>query len=142
MMGQINPQITAIWDVSNAAMSDTGGIDQALMKPAEWSKLAEAATRLERTSQMMAKAKLIRASLTAPDPEKEAEPGVIWMSDIQHHLDADPDGFRALAEAFSISAGKLADAAQRQDALAAGDLLEQVNAGCETCHTAFWYPPD
>ena len=136
MQTVINPAIMAIWDIGNNAMNEEGGIDPALMDPAKWSALAEAAGALEATGHDMAGAQTLRA---AGEDNQAVEDFEVTMDQVQAALDADPEGFRRLAATFATHAGELKAAAEAQDAVAAGELVAGMDAACAECHAQFWY---
>ena len=141
MTDEINPAIMGVWDISNAAMSDTGGIDPALMNDKSWQDLADAARQLAAASMTLAGSEMLLSA--APDnvPEGDGQNGLPAMEDIQHYINADPVSFREKAQALADVASALAVAAQSYDAEKAGPLVEELNLACENCHSQFWYPP-
>jgi len=135
MQAQVNPAVTRIWDVGNAAMDDTGGIDPALMDDAQWKRLAEASAALEASGRKMAAAHTLRAA----EPENWAtEEFAVSMDQVQAALDADPEQFRQLAAGLAEHAAQLNAAAQARDAGRAGEIVAQMDSICAGCHTQFW----
>jgi len=137
MQKQVNPAALAIWDVGNNAMNDAGGIDPALMDDAKWSKLAEAAGQLSAVGKAIAAATNFKAA--AEDNTAVGE-GEIAMAEVQRHVDADTAGFRQMGAAMAEHADKLGAAAQARDAAQAGEIVSQMDAVCESCHSRYWYP--
>ena len=138
MVDGVNPAALAIWDVTNAAMDDEGGLDPALIDADGWSKLAEAAQMLEVYGKRMAEAKVIVAG--GPDLVSGALPeGVASKEQIQAMIDADPEGFRAVSADMAQQAAALGSAARARDATAVGDLAAGIDGACQACHTRYWY---
>ena len=138
MVAEINPAALEIWDVTNNALSDTGGLDPALMDGAAWGKLQEAAQMLEFHSRRLEQAPTIFAG--GPDVVTgEIPPGVSTRAEIQAKIDADPEGFRELSRVMAERARALADAARARDAAAAGDLALTLDEPCQSCHQRYWY---
>ena len=138
MVDGVNPAALAIWEVTNAAMNDEGGLDPALIDADGWSKLAEAARMLETYGKRMAEARTIVAG--GPDlVSGELPPGVASKEQIQAMIDADPAGFRAVSADMAERAAALVAAARTRDAAAAGDLASGIDGACQTCHTRYWY---
>jgi cytochrome c556 len=137
MQNGVNPAMTSIWDVSNNAVSDDGGIDPSLMDDAKWAQIAEGADRLSASARPLAAGSAFLAS--APDNVSIAE-GEVEMVEIQKHLDADPQGFAQMAAGLADHAAKLAAAARAKDAAAAGRLVSELDGVCEGCHSVYWYP--
>ena len=138
MVDGVNPAALAIWDVTNAAMDDEGGLDPALIDAEGWSQLAEGSRVLETYGKRMAEAQTIVAG--GPDLlSGEVPPGVASKAQIQAMIDADPDGFRAVAADMAGQAAALVAAAGARDAAAAGDLASAIDGACQACHTRYWY---
>lgn len=137
MKEAVNPAIFGIWDITNNAMNDEGGIDPKQMDDAKWATVEARALDLAKVSRAMANAAVIRAA--APGDDKVDE-GAVAMADIQRYVDAEPAAFRAFALAQAEHADKLAEAAEQKDAAAAGDLVAGLDGVCEACHARFWYP--
>lgn len=138
MIERINPATLAIWDVGNNAMDDTGGLDPALLDEDAWARLEGAARQLADESLRMSRAEVLIAA--TPDSEAPAaEEGAIPMEAVQRLIDADPQGFRALAAEMAREAEAVAAAARARDAKAAGDLVFGLDQACQACHARFWY---
>ncbi|OYW46809.1 MAG: hypothetical protein B7Z33_00030 [Sphingomonadales bacterium 12-68-11] len=138
MIDGVNPAALAIWDVTNTAVDDAGMLDPALMGAADWTRIEEAALALQDESRRMARAQTIVAG--GPDlVSGELPPGVASKGQIQAMIDADPDGFRAVAADMAERAAALIAAAKRRDAAATGDLSAAIDEHCTACHTRYWY---
>jgi hypothetical protein len=137
MQKHVNPAVMSIWDVTNNAVSDDGGIDPAQMDDDKWAQVAVGADRLSIAGQDLAIASAYLAA--APDNLEVAE-GEVPMAKVQVHLDADPKGFAELARTLADHAEQLASAARAKDAATAGALVSEMDAVCESCHARFWYP--
>jgi hypothetical protein len=138
MVAEINPAALEIWDVSNNALSDTGGLDPTLLDEAAWGRLQEAARTLEFYSRRLEQAQSISAG--GPDVVTgEVPPGVSTKAEIQAKIDADPEGFRALSGLMAERARALADAAKARDTVTAGDLALRLDEPCQSCHQRYWY---
>ena len=136
MVRGINPAALAIWDVSNNAMSETGGLDPALMDNAAWSRLQEAARSLERHSRRMAEAETIYVGA-----HNDATEGFATRAEIQAMIDSDPNGFRVLSRKMADDALELLDSATERDAKRSGDLAEGLSENCGSCHSRYWEKP-
>lgn len=136
MVRWINPAALAIWDVSNNAMGETGGLDPALMDAAAWAKLADAARLLEQHSRRMADAPALHVG--AHNDEIE---GFATRAEIQAMIDADPEGFRKLSRDMAEHAGELAGAATARNIQQSGGLAESLSERCQVCHSRYWEKP-
>jgi hypothetical protein len=141
MVDGVNPAAVAIWDVTNAAMDDDGGLDPAQIDAEAWGKIEDAARMLETYGNRMAEAQTIVAG--GPDlVSGEVPPGVATREQIQAMIDADPDGFRAVSAEMAAQAASLVVAARERDAAVAGDLASGIDGACQACHTRYWFLQD
>jgi hypothetical protein len=137
MQDQVNPAMTAIWDVGNNALDDNGGLDAALLDDAKWATVADNADKLAAAGTAIAEAGSFVAAAAANSTVAEGE---ITMAAVQQHIDANPDGLKQMGAAFADTATRLAAAARAKDARTAGDLISGMDQVCESCHLEFWYP--
>ena len=138
MVDGVNPAALAIWEVTNAAMNDEGGLDPAKIDAEAWGKIEDAARMLEVYGNRMAGAKAIVAG--GPDlASGEIPPGVASKEQIQAMIDADPEGFRAVAADMAAQAASLATAARARNTSVAGELASGIDEACQSCHTRYWY---
>ena len=137
MQQHVNPAVMSIWDVTNNAMDDEGGIDPAQMDAAKWRQVAEGAERLAASGREMAAA---TAFVAAAPGNTSVDQGEISMAQVQRQIDSDPRLFRLMATAQAAHADRLAAAARAQDAAAPGELVAGLDGVCESCHARFWYP--
>lgn len=136
MVRWINPAAMAIWDVSNNAMGEAGGLDPALMDDAAWTRMRQAAELLELHSRHMAEAQTLRVG--AHNDELE---GFATRAEIQAMIDADPQGFRTLSRETADHARELAAAALARNVQQAGGLTESLSERCQDCHSRYWEKP-
>ncbi len=140
MLDQIDANADMLWEYSNSAISDQGGLDPALLNDALWARIADLASKVEGGA----------LTLAAMDPLVVARPGVAIADEdvefghsaaqVQAFLDAAPEDFQTFASALAVHAGSLAMAARNKDAIVAGPLIDQLDGVCEDCHLEFWYP--
>jgi len=137
MQGQVNPAMTAIWDVGNNALDDNGALDASLLDDAKWAAVAENADKLAAAGKAISEAGSFVAA--AADNSTVGE-GEITMAAVQQHIDGNPDGLKQHGASFADSATRLAAAARAKDAKTAGDLISGMDQVCENCHLDYWYP--
>ena len=138
MVDGINPAAITIWDITNAAMDDTGEFNFAQVDNAGWARLGNAAQLMERYSNAMASAEQLQAG--GPQlADGEIPPGVATREEIQDMIDSDTAGYRAMSQVMAGQAAALAAAAQAQDGQAVGELVGRMDAACQTCHVRYWY---
>jgi cytochrome c556 len=137
MQRDVNPAVMSIWDVTNNAMNDEGGVDPAQMDAAKWAQVAEGAERLAASGKAMAEASVYVAAATGDTQVAEGE---VPMEAVQRHIDSDPRLFGHMGAALAAHADKLAVSARAQDAAATSELVAELDGVCESCHARFWYP--
>ena len=137
MQQAVNPAMLSIWDITNNAMNDEGGIDPVQMDAAKWQQIAEGADQLAAAGTAMAEAE---AFVAAAPGNSAVDEGAVPMAEVQRHLDSDPRLFAQMAAAFAAHSTQLAEAAKKQDAVATSELIVQMDGVCESCHARFWYP--
>jgi hypothetical protein len=137
MQQHVNPAMLSVWEVTNNAVSDDGGIDPAQMDDEKWAQVAAGADRLSLAGQDLAQASAYLAA--APDNAAVGD-GEVPMTQVQAHLDADPKGFAEMARTLASRAEQLASAARAKDAVMAGALVSEMDGVCESCHARYWYP--
>ncbi|HWK41126.1 MAG TPA: cytochrome c [Croceibacterium sp.] len=137
MQDGVNPAMLAIWDVSNSALNDEGGINPALVDDAQWASIADAADQMAAAGESMAAAE---SFIAAAPGNTEVGDGEISMAAVQQHIDADPAGLKQMAAAFTEHARQLSAAARAKDAVSAGELITEMDGVCESCHSRYWYP--
>lgn len=138
MAGTIDPAADAVWA---AVSSETGpnGIEEHFPRTAqEWARLRRQALDI------VAAAKLLQVDgrpVSHGQPLEDADvPGISTAPQIRQAIDADRAAFKAHAgELHAAGKAVLAaiDARSPQRLLAAG---EKLDAACERCHAAYWYP--
>ena len=134
-------QAQAIWDVGNQAQDDKGNPDASKLKPTDWAKVVTAGTQVKNASQTLAKAEHVMAS--APGQKIDGEggsPDAPTAKQVQGFIDANPQVFRAFAQALSVSMDQIVTAAQAKNAQKLFDASGNLDQICEDCHVKFWYP--
>jgi hypothetical protein len=138
MAGVIDPAADRIWD---AVSSETGphGVEEHFPRTAqEWAALRRQALDI------VAAANLLQAGglpVSHGQPLEDADvPGISTAPQIRHAIDADPRAFAAHARQLHTAGRDILaaiDARSPQRLLIAG---ERLDAACERCHAAYWYP--
>lgn len=136
MTQNVNPSMLGIWEITNNAMDENGGLDPTQMDEAKFDNLAYSAGRLAEAGRIMAE---WEAPVAAAANNRTVSEEQVSMDHVQHLLDGDPAGFRQLAAAFAEHSEKLVAAAKARDAVATGTLVGEMDAVCESCHAQYWY---
>ena len=136
MVRWISPAAQAIWDVTNSASAETGGLDPARMDAAAWARLEDAARAVETRSEVLAQAETLRVGA-----HNEDLAGFATRAEIQAMIDADPNGFRTLSRQMAQHAHELVQASAARDDRASRALAESLSDRCAACHTRYWEKP-
>jgi hypothetical protein len=129
-----------LWEISNLAIDDQGGIDASAMSDENWARLADAADALAAEADLIAAAKRY---VVAPDGAPlldEGKPGGVTKQQVRAHIAKDPAGFAVMAQSLVDHARATAAAARAKDAKKAGQQVIELDHVCEGCHLEFWYP--
>lgn len=140
MKDQVDRNADELWDISNAAIGDTAGIDPAKMTDARWAQLEAKAEAVQRAALEIATMDPVVLAEPGVKISDEGIPGGHTAAQVQQRLDQDPQKLRDLANALARHTGELATAARLHDAAHAGPLIDQLDGVCESCHLEFWYP--
>jgi len=141
MKSVVAVQTQVIWDVGNNAQDDSGNPDASKLKPADWAKVAGAATKVRDAALALAKAPKVLAA--APGEKIDGEggtPGAFGAKQVQKAIDANPKVLQAFAQQLSGSMDELIAAAKAKNAKTLFDVSGRLDQECEGCHMQFWYP--
>jgi hypothetical protein len=140
MKDEIDENADAVWDITNPAVGDKGGIDPAKMTDDMWKQLAERATAVQLAATRIASMDpivVIKPGETIADADV---PGGHSPAEVQAEIDKDPQGLRDHAANLAATMGDLATAANARDAAKAGPIIDSLDGICESCHLEYWYP--
>jgi cytochrome c556 len=139
MKNVVAVQAQVIWDVGNQAQDDKGDPDPSKLKPADWGRIIAASKQVSAAARSLAQNEHL---VVAPAGQKiEGEgPSSFGAKQVQAVIDANPQTFRAFAQALSISMDQILAAAQTKDATKLLDSSGTLDKVCEDCHLQFWYP--
>ena len=137
----IDPSADALWQSAGTVVTARGARPRAPRTPKAWAKARGLALRL------VAGAKLLQA------PHRVGENGHWVLADastqgirtaaqIETDITRDPKAFYAAAARLQRTAQDAADALGRRDTDAFLDAGARIDAACEACHAAYWYPRD
>ncbi|HEY7808049.1 MAG TPA: cytochrome c [Croceibacterium sp.] len=140
MKDQVDKHADEVWDDTNAAVGDKGGLDPAKMTDDMWKKLAEDATAVQEGAQQIAqmdKIVVIKPGETIADA---GVPGGHSAAEVQAGIDKNPQGLRDHAANLAATMGDLVKAGNAHDAAKAGPIVDSLDGVCEGCHLDYWYP--
>lgn len=67
-------------------------------------------------------------------------PGIRTAAQIESDIKADPKRFAAAAERLRLAGLQAQSAIQKRDSAALIEAGAAMDAACEACHSAYWYP--
>lgn len=140
MKDEVDKNADAVWDVTNPAVGDKGGLDPKKMTDDMWNKLAQYATAVQEGAQQisqMDKIVVIKPGETIADA---GVPGGHTAAEVQAEIDKNPQGLRDHAANLAATMSDLAKAANAHDAAKAGPIIDSLDGVCEGCHLDYWYP--
>lgn len=140
MKDEIDKNADELWDISNSAIGDRGGLDPAKMTDETWDQIAERAEAVQQAALRIASMDPI---VVVKPGVKISDEGIPWGhsgAEVQALMDKNPGTLRDLANALAQHTGDLARHARAHDAIQAGPLIDQLDGVCENCHLEYWYP--
>ena len=140
MLTEVDANADALWDVTNAAIGDEGGLDPAKLDDAHWLKIAELADKVAAGANKIAAMDPIVAAPPGTNIGDSNVPGGHSAAQVQTAIDVDPEGLRSLAKSLGMHMSDIAAAARAHDAVTAGPLVDALDGVCESCHLRYWYP--
>lgn len=143
MKDEVDPRGDDVWAVGNAHIDGDAGLDGASMTQADWARLATAATSLQQAALDIVK---LPKPITVVKPgTKIAYEDTSWgdsAASVQANVAKDQQGLMNLANALAEHGAEIATAAGKHDAATAGQLVNELDGVCESCHVKYWYPSE
>lgn len=139
MNEHIDPSADAIWEAVGTVVSDKGTLEHAPRTNAEWSSLEAQAQTLVDASARLAKAREAGGDAHSPLADTDV-PGTRNAAQITADIHADPARFEAAAGRLNQAAAEVLAAIRGRDKAAIMAAGEKIDAACESCHAAYWYP--
>jgi len=140
MKNEIDANADALWDISNPAIGDQGGLDPAKLDDARWAKIAELADKVAAGATKLAAMDPIVVAASGVTISDSDAVGGHSAAQVQAAIDRNPAGLRAFAETLGTHMSNIAASARAHDAATAGPLIDQLDGVCESCHLEYWYP--
>lgn len=139
MNEKIDPSADAIWEAVGTVVSEAGAVEHAPTTDAEWAALQARAQTLYDGARQLAKTR--SAGGTTHSPLADANvPGARTPAQIEADIKADPGRFAAAADRLAQAAWETREAVRKRDKPAILAAGERIDAACEACHAAYWYP--
>lgn len=137
----VDPSADSLWETAGTTVTSKGARDHRPRTAKDWAKARGLALRLVSGARL----------LQSPHPVGEnghwrladaSTPGIRTSAQIQADIARDPRKFYAAAARLEHTAQDAADALRRKDLDAFQDAGARIDAACEACHAAYWYPRD
>jgi len=136
MDAEIDPAADYIWAAVGTVVTRAGTEERRPHGDEEWRELRRRAIVLvEATNLLMMPGRAVSA---APIPSEG--PGVLDSAEIAANLRRDPAAFAGFAVNLRTAGLAVLAAIEAKDADALSKAGETLDAACESCHVANWYP--
>lgn len=136
MVTQIDPAADSVWDSVGTIITAAGVEDRQPHTDEEWAHVRRNVVALIEATNLL----IIPGRRVASSEFPSAGPGVLSSAEIERNLTRDRRGFEAFALALRVVAWQELAAVDHQDAAALAQTGEAMDAACEACHVANWYP--
>ena len=136
----IDPAADALWASVGTSVSARGSRVHQPHTDAEWAKVARYAQSLVSGAKRL-QTPGIPVGANAHSRLADADtPGTRTAAQIRADINADPARFRAAAIRLEEVSNDALTAARKHDAAGILDAGGALDAACEACHAAYWYP--
>jgi cytochrome c556 len=139
MKDAIDPNADAVWEAVGTVVSDKGTIERAPATDTEWVALQARAQALFDASQLLARTHAVGGAAHSPLADSDVA-GTRTPEQIAADIKADPAKFAAAAGRLSAAARETLDGIKSRDKVRILKGGEEIDAACEACHAAYWYP--
>ena len=137
MLNVVDTNADVVWLSVTTTASDKGLIETRPKNDAEWKKVREAAVTLAEAANLL----MIPGRHVARPGEKSETPGVeLEPSEMEALINKDRPAFYKHARALYDAAMKAVEAIDQKDPEKVFEVGENIDAACESCHRAYWYP--
>ncbi len=133
---EVDPAADALWDSVGSITTRAGVEEKQPHTETEWKSLRrDAMVLIEATNLLVMSGRQVARTEFPSDG-----PGVLGSREIQQKLDGDRSGFNAFASSLRETAHHALTAIDAKDPVALLQAGETLDAVCEGCHVANWYP--
>lgn len=139
MRHEIEPAAEALWNSVSTVVTETGTEEHQPRTEEEWLAARSHAVTLMEASNLivMDGRKVLLPGQTMAD---EGVQGVLPATEVQAKIDANRAQFVQFAHLLHDVGERMLKAVDLKDVQRMLDAGEQIDAACESCHMAFWYP--
>lgn len=135
----IDPSAHSLWEAAGTVVSATGAKAHRPHTAKQWAKARELALKVAEGARLLQ----IRRPVGGDGHWRLADastPGIRTAAQIEADIARDPKRFYAAAARLERTAQDAAEALGRRDLNAFLDAGARIDAACEACHAAYWYP--
>ena len=138
MADMVAPAADVLWSAVQTVETPEGFVDKAPETDEEWARLKHSATTMVESANLL----LMDGRRVAPEGATASAPGYELEPDsIAALLAADRPHWVELVRELQESGQVFLNTIAAKDGSTLFDAGDGLNAACEDCHQAFWYPP-
>jgi hypothetical protein len=139
MDAEIDPAADFLWGSVGFVSTRDGTEDKRPRTDKDWDTVRnQAIILIEATNLLVLPGRIVATAGSKLDPSEVA--GIEDPKDIQKAIDANQTGFIGYAHGLYDAAAEILKAIDAKDVARMDAAGEKLDAACEACHRAFWYP--
>jgi cytochrome c556 len=135
----IDPSADALWDVAGTVITAKGSVVHQPRTPQDWTKARDLAQKVVAGAQRLQTPRPVGADGHWKLADAST-PGIRTAAQIQDDIARDPKRFYAAAARLQSTAQDAVNAIDKRDIPSLLDAGARIDAACEACHAAYWYP--
>ena len=139
MDAEIDPAADFLWGSVGFVSTKDGTEDKRPRTDKDWETVrSQAIILIEATNLLVLPGRIVATAGSKLDPSEVA--GIEDPKDIQKAIDANQTGFIGYAHGLYDAAAEILKEIDAKDVARMDAAGEKLDAACEACHRAFWYP--
>ena len=138
MQALVDPSADGIWDAVSTTVTSKGIEEKKPQSDQDWDALRIHALRIIAGASLLQEPgiKVVYGNIKIEDTRS----GYLHENDIAAAITKNPEGFKVAAEGLKNTAKDVLLAVQNRDIQHLIKAGGELDAACEQCHSAFWYP--
>jgi len=137
----IDPSADALWAVAGTVVTAKGGVDHQPRTARQWAQARQLAERIVVGAQRLQTPRAVGANGHWKLADAST-PGIRTALQIQEDIARDPKRFYTAAARLQQTAQDAVNMIDKRDIPGLLDAGARIDAACEGCHAAYWYPRD
>jgi hypothetical protein len=137
----VDPSADSLWEAAGTEVTAKGARSHRPRTPQEWAKARALALKIAEGARLLQSRRPVgndgRWALA-----DASTPGIRTAVQVEADIARNPQHFYQAAGRLQRTAQDAADALGRRDLNAFLDAGARIDAACEACHAAYWYPRD